>query len=671
MSCLRKYLIKALFFLSIIAFLITAAATLLLNSILARSINTMLEAAGKYFPQKISIGSVFYLPPHTIVIKNATMVEADGAKKELISVAAARIKLSLAELILRRRASISSVTLYRPKIDYSGFCGFVGENFERAADFIKHMPKRDIKLSIKEAELGMVQDDGAARYAAANLFLKIRGGVVTARCSMGGDSRNPLLNQPLGCKFKGVMTDGGFSVENLEFKGEGFYAKFWGDSSGRVLWLSGFAFMNTMPNSRDYGEGEDFNASDKMKSARLRRAGGLAAAGLANANLYFLDIGCQVNLMFPLARIERMSFTLNNIPVSLKGSILFSQPLGLDLALSSGGPREEAKALSQGLQKADLKFKGTLDSNMFKGNSMLSLDFARMKPKKSGPALERLKLGFKDLALHFNGQERVKMSLEQLSLFCLAGGSAYRAFLNNLNAIIYPRSEKSKFIEFNSLFYDGSIRGWGRVDLDTTPARISCAAWIRNVDANGLGSLLAYFSKVSGRLYGQGYFNSYPRLGLTGSMVVNNGYLRDFEFFKWLADTFNLPSLKEVNFVKLSSNFTVNPEGAGLREIKLNAQDVNLSGYFNLGADNLVSSKLSLSLSRELLKGSAKFAPLLKLSDSGLDFLSFNFQLSGVLDAMNFQWLDSDLKKDVQGAIPGFIERKIERGVENIIDSAK
>ena len=48
---------------------------------------------------------------------------------------------------------------------------------------------------------------------------------------------------------------------------------------------------------------------------------------------------------------------------------------------------------------------------------------------------------------------------------------------------------------------------------------------------------------------------------------------------------------------------------------------------------------------------------------------AFDFKLSGELETMNFLWLESAFKKRLQDAIPGFIERKIERDIEKAIES--
>ena len=91
-------------------------------------------------------------------------------------------------------------------------------------------------------------------------------------------------------------------------------------------------------------------------------------------------------------------------------------------------------------------------------------------------------------------------------------------------------------------------------------------------------------------------------------------------------------------------------------------------GYYRLQENDLVSSKVSLELERNLLKSSAKFRPLLKLLGKDASNLKFDFQLSGTTNSLNFRWLESDFKQRLRDSIPDFIERQIEKKVEEILE---
>ena len=94
-----------------------------------------------------------------------------------------------------------------------------------------------------------------------------------------------------------------------------------------------------------------------------------------------------------------------------------------------------------------------------------------------------------------------------------------------------------------------------------------------------------------------------------------------------------------------------------------------MQGYYRLFVNDLVSSKLSLGLSRRILETSPKFKSLLKLLGKEFSALDFNFQLSGSYNELNFKWLDSDFKEKLKERIPDFMERGIERKIKAITES--
>ena len=101
--------------------------------------------------------------------------------------------------------------------------------------------------------------------------------------------------------------------------------------------------------------------------------------------------------------------------------------------------------------------------------------------------------------------------------------------------------------------------------------------------------------------------------------------------------------------------------------MSLNAENVNLNGYFNIYSNNRVEGKMYLDLSRELLGTSAKFRPLLNLLPKEASAVKFGFQLSGLLDSMNIKWMESAFKSDSQQVIPESMQRDIEEEIDEII----
>jgi len=246
---------------------------------------------------------------------------------------------------------------------------------------------------------------------------------------------------------------------------------------------------------------------------------------------------------------------------------------------------------------------------------------------------------------------------------------ASQDILKDFNAVLRLQEKRFKFIEFSSLLYDGFLKGQGRVDTIKLPYRATFNANVKEANANNLKGIIPQFSKVYGKLNSQMYCSNYPQLALRGSMSMQSGYLKNFDFFNWLSDFFMLPSLKKIDFKGLSLGFFVNPQESRLNDISLNSDNVNLNGYYSVREDDMISSKIFLNLTKSMLKESRKFIPLINIAGRDAESFNFDFQISGLLNAMNFKWLESDFKSKLQSSMPGFIERKIERNIEEAIES--
>jgi hypothetical protein len=101
--------------------------------------------------------------------------------------------------------------------------------------------------------------------------------------------------------------------------------------------------------------------------------------------------------------------------------------------------------------------------------------------------------------------------------------------------------------------------------------------------------------------------------------------------------------------------------------ILLSSGNVNISGDFAIDKNNLVASYLSLAFSKKLLDESAKFRPVLRIFGEDIPMVIFDFQLAGPQEALNFQWMPSPHKNMIQERIPNFVERIIERRIDEMM----
>ena len=675
-SSLRKYPTKFKLILAAFVILLFLSVIIAVNIILPESKIRIEQAAAKYFTQKLSIGNIIFLPPHFIILKDVSFLEKTSTGgKQIFFIPTISTNFSFWELLIKRRLFITDICFSKPRMNYYEFFSFLRDNYRQIIAFIRDLPLQDIKLFIKEANLDLAREKSSHNFFAADFTLTIKGYSVWGSGSVSKYIKefSPLKGKkniritrglPFRYNFKGLLKMDGFVLEDLEFIRENLYSKLWGSFKGSIFRLKGFTFINTLL-KESYDQVPRFNIIQRV-NLFLRRLWITPTVELPEANLYIFDIDSQINFAFPRIQIERLIFSLNNIPFSVKGNLLFGESVSLNLILSSYLANLK-DAQRENIKRIDLEIAGKLNNSAFNGDGKLNIDF--VKKKKDSPPLENLEIGFKGLNSCYTEFPLLNMRIDEGNIFCKTDSNEYRISLKDFNGLLNFEKGRIKVIEFSSLFYGGFLKGKGSIDMVQSPPRISSTVRLRNVRANNLSGILIHFSKVFGRLNSQMYFKNYPKLELKGGMNIQNGYLNDLEFFRWLADLFKLPSLKKIDFSRAFSNFSVNTEGAGLHEINLDSKDVSLNGSFTLGKNDLVSSKLSLSLSKVLLNESPKFTALLKLLSKDLAYLKFNFQLSGNLHGMNFQWLKYDLKRELQESIPGFIQRKLEKDVEDAIAS--
>jgi hypothetical protein len=191
---------------------------------------------------------------------------------------------------------------------------------------------------------------------------------------------------------------------------------------------------------------------------------------------------------------------------------------------------------------------------------------------------------------------------------------------------------------------------------------------IEGVRADQAADLAGYLKGITGRMDAKLFFSSQPKGVLRGKLDMREGVLKEYQFFQWLSDLFKLDGLKRIAFEALSTDFWVDEEGAGLRDLQLRSAKADVGGFYGV-RNGMASGKLTLGLSRQMMGESPKLSRLLKLVGEKTSKLDFNFQLSGAAEAPNFLWLESDFKQELEKAIPGFVERKIEKTIEDIVNS--
>lgn len=661
---MRKFRIKAKIRWLVLGVVFICLITIAGNIFFILNKDIIDEAINGYFIKNISVGRILYIFPNYIMFRDVVIgTSTVSSGPSAFALPKITVRFSAGRLLTRRLFIISNVRVYPSEVSYYALSRFLEDNFQKILEIIRNSSGNDIKIRVMETLLDFARK-GNPNYVAMELHLSIRGDAMEAtgffrtdqyRYSVhaGERIRRTAKGRPLCYKLKAQLKPDGLEVDRLIFKGGSLYAKLWGNLRGGSVKVNGFTFMHTAKSDYDGDEFftryfRDFPEDEK----------------LSDADLYLLDIDGRAKLAFPDIEVEKFNFTLNHIPVTLQGRISFLDPVTLQTHLTFRHS-PPVKAGNIFFEKAEMDLSGIWQDNVFNAVGKMNIDFIDHPDLSLSP--EKARVVFKGVSFYFDEYQRPNLRLADGDVVYWTNQNEHKISVQNLKIAANTKMEGLKVIEMDAPFYDGSLSGRMWIDSIQNPPKITSQIILTDVDTDALEDLLIHFAKFNGRMSGQINFTNVPRPDLSGEITIYNGRLTDFNFFNWVADSFRLPALRAIDFGRASAEFTVNKEHAQLREIHLKTQDVHIGGYFQVDHQNLVSSKLSLDLAQELLSESNKFKSILKIFRDDPSHLRFDFQLSGNIDAMNFQWLPSPVKRKIQKQIPDFVERMIERNVDEIM----
>ncbi|MCK5644565.1 MAG: hypothetical protein KAJ19_27455, partial [Gammaproteobacteria bacterium] len=640
---------------------------------------TVSNISKKYLNQEITVDRIFYVFPNVVILKNVVIREEISSPEDTpIVIPTVVTTFSPKDSFVKRRMSFSKIVLYHVNMNYPRFCKFLKDDLNKIVSILRKLPKGDIEFSVKNAILDLSQTENQKESFAVDLELKFKGDSLLGNGSFRKDTRYLLTKNrqkeeklvkgdPLKYYFSSKFGIGHrLDIDRLVVRKENFLGNFWGYFEKGFLELNGFSFVNTLGRDRGYENPGSYNLWQRVKAV-AKKFQKSSKNELPNSNVYLLDMATKMQIDVEKINLHYLDFTLNNIPVNVRGQIAFSAPVALNLFFTFNPPPAEKKQARR-FERAELKIMGFLKDDAFKSDGFLTFNLKGAEGKEN-VALERIEIDFRNLALFFDQYNRLNLSLGEGDTGWWTSGNEHRIYLQKLRASLNFLNERFKLVEFHSPFYEGFLEGKLWFDTGKIPPRINIHAFMEDVNANKLDQLLIHFLKIEGRLFSEWNFRNYPDIDFSGYLNIENGYLKNFEFFKWLANSFSLPSLERMPFDKATADFVVNREEAGLPNISVDSKDTQIKGFFTINKGSLVSSKLSLIFSRDLLMESPKFRSVLKLFEKETPSLTFDFQLSGNQHGMNFQWTDSEVKEKIQNWIPDFIERRIERRIDDNLDT--
>lgn len=485
-----------------------------------------------------------------------------------------------------------------------------------------------------------------------------------------------LLDPEFSYAIEADIIDGGLQINSLELDSVYCQSAFKGKIENSLLQLQGFATVGNFGKTFIQAKQNKGKALFKVIGELLRYGKTSKKTGIVAGGLNILDVNCLVEFASKNISIKNLGFILNNIPVKLSGEINFDTGLSAKLDFSTF-PDQDEKKRNNNPKRIDFK----LQSQTKFGKTSGQTDIIFLKEDSFGKGLQRIQSSFNELSIGVLPDKRFKVFINKATLQYARKSGTFNFLLADFSSMLDFKKAESSFVKFNSKLYDGHLGGNIYFRRDKWPLELECKLNVDNVSAWQLESLLlslfgAYQklpTKLQGRIDGDftcelNYINS-PLPTLKGKTIIKNGYLKNVKFFVWLSEFFNLPDLKHLDFKELFVQFESNPNFSKLENIKLKSDQISLKGDFLLKSDEFVSSDISITFARKLLKRSSKFKLLLALMGKKEKSLNFDFKLSGVYTSLNFKWEKSIFKQKLRKILPGFIERGMERKVERAIQS--
>lgn len=669
MSRLRT---KFLYGAAILVVLLILVVTIVFNVLLNLSRARLLAAANAYLSDQIHVGYMAYVFPNFVILKNIQISERNSsAPARRVHIPTATAEFSILEFIARQDVVVQKLKWYHPYIHHGYFRDFLTRNGERLWKFLLELPRADFRFSVKEVFWDLAP---GPNYAHLNFVFHLRKDAILLHGSVRKDKygyaptgKTPwqrlAVGIPLEFDFKGTWLDDGLLIENLELKRKNIYLKIWGGLDKSQLQLNGFSFIDTYPQ-------EEYQPVNPQRVGRVQaylRQIHKTPSGvhLEDKDIYVIDVDCRAQLALPNVSLQRLNFTFNDMPMSIKGDLSLKEPFAVDVEAMLD-PSRSRTFMMKNLDRAQWHITGAVKDKVFTSNNELYIFFN--KAKDPNFPMERIDGSFQGLRFSLDQYARPQAHVRQGDMTFNAGENRqHKLAVEDVRISLNVLNKKLRLLEVQAPFYGGKLAGKVWLTTGPTAPKIDATIALSDVDVSRMDEVLFDFAGADGRLFSRIQLTSVPRLNLNGQWEIYNGQIRQFAFFQWLAETFHLPSLQKVDFQQISSGFYADTDALKFQGIFLKSADVNISGYFDIDKHNLVSSYLSLAFSKGLLGESPKFRPVLKIFGEDIPAVIFDFQLSGMQDAMNFQWLPSAHKSMIQQRIPDFIEGIIERNIHEMI----
>ena len=602
----------------------------------------------------------FYVFPHFLVAWDLDLLRTDPADPQpVMSVPVAILRCALGDIRQPHWLTIPGMSLRHAQINTKQLAQYLAPGLtpdDPGGAAHRPIPRREI--CFQQARL--LQPDQPAGPARLDGCLRVGEGQFSAegRYAVGrrlGLSRlirrRRLPQDEVSIKVGGMFAPGRVTLDPLDLRVGSFATQLRGHLNDGSVDLQGYAILSSDVSS---------------PAPRPSRRQSSAVNGAVPGGLVFMDITAQAQIEYPLVQLANLTCQVNHRPLTVSGNLLLgSEPTLQITALLAPGKSAAPRFGKVQEVKLDVMTEFTKDTPLSQG--AVSCRFA--DNERGAPMIPRLDLTFTGLKMRLRqGLVRAQAQSGQLSYWL--GTTRADVPFTGLSAVFNRQLSDYDLVRLSAPMTTGKmlLNAWlgkapggaGRFfDLD-----------IQDAEMDGLTPVGVLPFTLTGRLFAEVFLEQAGGVTAAGQLDIRDGVLSRFGLFDWFADRFALPQMRQIPFSHLTSQLTINAQGVSLGEVFFDSTPLKISGFFDLKNQNLVNSHLNLQVDPGVFAGSPRLAPLFADSERYPAGVDFPFRLSGQLMAMNFQWMPSPAKSLIQDRMPNFIERRIDRNVEQLLDAS-
>jgi hypothetical protein len=628
---LQKSIIKDLKKVFIAIFRIIIIVELLINALIFLYRDNVQKYVNRSLENPVFIGEIFFVLPNVVILKD---VFSKKSQYQFVEIPYVTGKVSFGDLFTKKSVSYSKITLHHLRL-YDDFSFSFIQKQLKDIQSLSTRNKGSLVVSLNKLEGYIDYKDNLEVDFYLDSKIMFNNGFLSGE----GQLKKGVSKAPYEFSFDGYFHKEQTIFKKIQVVRNNLDFLLWGTFEKDILKLNGYSL---------------FNFLDEKEFNKINR--------LSYVDMHLLDLKSEFKLSSDKLIIKYFDFNLNNIPVHLVGDIQKSDQLVYNLNFTASSNQNTSL---EKFKNISLVLEGSIDKPFSVDHGELSVAFHEEVGKEG--FFDNWNMDFDNLLLLEKAHLVRGMVFKQINY---SYDDKSKVVFDNVRLNYIKNQNNQRKIKVVSNFYGGEIEGDFYINKTDLGLMISSTFVLDNVQTKGLSKSFSKMACVDASLFSEMVFTNYPHYDLKGKINIEEGTLQKTVFFDWLSEYFSMPSLKDILFKEIGSDFTVNKNGLNFHNINLASKGINVLGDFHVDPNELVTSQFSLGFSRDILSESPHFNSLIKRkSYESYDIFDFDFLLSGNVDAMNFQWTQSVLKSKVQESLPNFYQKRIENGVRSSISN--